>query len=510
MVGMFCHIHFCTFLRYVPVIIFAFALPLPHGGVFAAIPPTKIGIRVDERERYITANAFGVGRPGTDLVVLIDEATISPQLIDVLRQQLSMLSSRFSTSLRLRVKFVSYGMQAGEKPQLSMDDLTDFVPLTRISTLQVPAIYPSIGSAEEPSDLLGALDWVASRSSWTPLREIPEVSLAVLLVSRDVSRVPSSSISQIREMLGANGISLTAFGVDVGDSNALALAGSDSGVLTLDALKLAGVDDKSLLVPLFGSDTDRWTVSVLADGGVSASHFEVADLMQSSPRNVSVSTSLIRIDKQISDFPRQWVFPVKALFREEFAKKDFSVFLTFYRSGVPLASTELFRYRFPRFSVYQWYLDGSARAFFPVVSAGSNIPITILPQSATFLGFSGFPTAPWVKITQPKSPIFSVSTNIRTQTYGAGLTINGVRQQGILRPMSRGMIRLLSPSFTAGIGMVGFNRYAFIKKLAVTDGINSIDLDGGADSFDYTTPSGRVPPVGTGSPYAGYTIKSAY
>lgn len=88
--------------------------------------------------------------------------------------------------------------------------------------------------------------------------------------------------------------------------------------------------------------------------------------------------------------------------------------------------------------------------------------------------------------------------------------VNGVRQQGILSPKNRGMIRLLSPAFTGGIGMIGLNRYAFIKKLTVTDGINFINLDGGADLFDFTAPSGKVPPLDNTSPYSGYTIKSAY
>lgn len=477
--------------------------------VLAASPPTiKTGIRVDERERYVTANAFGFGRPSTDLVVLIDESSISPQLISLLEQQLSMLNSRFNTAVRLRVKFVSYGAQSAEDAQLNMDDLTDFTALSPVSALLVPTVYPSATGGS--GDLFGALDWVASRSSWTADRFPSEVSLAVLLVSRNLTAVPSASVPQIKEMLGAHNIALTIFGVDEGDSTASTLAGAASGILSLGALKEAGNQNKSLLVPLFGTDPDGWTISVVTDGDSVATDFDVSDMTKKAPRNVSFSTSVIRFDKQLTDFPKQWVFPVRPLFGEQFAGKNFSIFLTFNRSGVPMASTELFRYRFPRFSVYQWYLDGGARSFFPVVSAGSNIPITLLPQTATFLGFTGFPSAPWVKVTQPKSPIFSISTSIRTQTYGAGLTVNGVRQQGVLGPKNRGMIRLLSPGFTGGIGMIGFNRYAFIKKLTVTDGINFINLDGGADLFDYTTPSAKAPSVGAGSPYAGYTFKSGY
>ncbi len=485
--------------------LFAFGLKL------SALPvPIRAGIRIDDRERYISANAFGFGRPGTDLVVLVDESSVSPQLLDLMAQQLSMLNSRFSTALRLRVKFVSYGVQGPEDVRLSMDDLTDFTALSPSSALPIPSVTPSLGLSGVSGDLFGALDWVAGRSSWSPFRGFPEVGLAVMVVSRDLRNVPAASVSQIKEMLGTHDISLTVFGVDAEDSNAVALAGEASRVLTLNALKVAGTENKSLLVPLFGEQSDRWTVSVVTDGDSVASSFEVADLMKVSPRHVSFSTSLIRFDKQLTDFPKQWVFPVKALFGDQFARKDFSVFLTFHRSGVPLASEELFRYQFPRFSVYQWHLDEAARTFFPVVSAGSNLPITLLPQTAKFLGFTGFPTAPWVKITQPKSAIFSISTNVRTQTYGASLVVNGVRQQGVLRPKSRGMMRLLSPAFTGGVGMIGLNRYAFIKQLAVTDGINSIDLEGGADLFDYSAPTGKPPSVGKESPFSGYTIKSAY
>lgn len=497
-------------LRLIFLVVF-WGLPLPKLELFSAPSPVlKTGIRVDNRERYVTANAFGFGRPGTDLVVLIDESSVSPQLLDLLAQQLSMLNSRFNTALRLRVKFVSYGVQGPENPQLSMDDLTDFASMSPRTSLLVPLVSPQIGVSGVSGDLLGALEWVAGRSSWTELRWFPEVRPAVLLVASDLKNIPVASVPRIKEVLAAHDISLTTFGVEQEDSNAFALATDASGVITMDALKLAGKDNRSLLVPLFGTDPDRWTISVVSDGDSVASDFEVTELMKTAPRNLSFSTSLIRFDKQLTDFPKQWVFPVKAFFGDTFAKKDFSVFLTYHRSGVPLASAELLRYRFPRFSVYQWYLDGGARAFFPVVSAGSNIPITLLPQTATFLGFSGFPVAPSVKVTQPRSPIFSISTNIRTQTYGAGLMVNGVRQQSVLGPKNRGMIRLLSPAFTGGIGMIGLNRYAFIKKLTVTDGINFIGLDGGVDLFDYANPSAKMPSVGAGSPYQGYSFKSAY